>query len=602
VRRPGALAALAGLAVALAAADARALELKLLGQPLRIDITESFTAAYHGDFGYMIIERDNTLPPTGPAPQLENHFYDVTNRLNVDIAWKRWRLATRFDTGVYFGTSDTVEFGRDPVTMAPTTKPANWCGSPTSMMVTAIEQSRFCNVPQSGWPGETFFWPEKVALEYTGRSVEATIGDFYISVGRGMVLSLRKLDELGIDTTLQGARFVLHEGKLGATLAVGVTNIQNIDEATGRFAPDPFDLIAAGRVEYRFLDKIIVGLHEVGGVLNQDAVNNVPHREHDAMLMYGGSVDIPRLTRWLSLYLEGAGQMEQTSDKRQTGYALYGAATGYFGVLSVLVEAKHYVNFQRWKPSISGTLPEFVAVNYINPPTAERIDTELLATVYDVSGPRLRLDYRVGPRLLVYASYAYFEDRGVDVFQDKMRMYHDPYGGVELRWEEGRSHLFTSGGYRVEQCAADNTPCLGQSPPGGEFQHIGHVEWDFAQALPRRFSIESQGRALFRHGDVVSLSDANGNTVWPNFYEGEAYVALKWTPRLVFSSGLEWSTRPSSKVNQYFVNGAVQWNVTTASSIRFWAGGTRGGLKCISGVCRDFPPFTGAKLEVVVRL
>jgi hypothetical protein len=80
-------------------------------------------------------------------------------------------------------------------------------------------------------------------------------------------------------------------------------------------------------------------------------------------------------------------------------------------------------------------------------------------------------------------------------------------------------------------------------------------------------------------------------------------VALKWTPHLVFSSGFEWTTRPSSsKVNQYFVNGAVQWNVTTASSIRFFAGGTRGGLKCISGICRDFPAFTGARLEVVVRL
>jgi len=62
----------------------------------------------------------------------------------------------------------------------------------------------------SGWPAETFFWPEKVVLEYSGRSVEIKLGDFYISIGRGMVLSLRKLDELGIDTTLQGGRFVLH--------------------------------------------------------------------------------------------------------------------------------------------------------------------------------------------------------------------------------------------------------------------------------------------------------------------------------------------------------------------------------------------------------
>ena len=46
----------------------------------------------------------------------------------------------------------------------------------------------------------------------------------------------------------------------------------------------------------------------------------------------------------------------------------------------------------------------------------------------------------------------------------------------------------------------------------------------------------------------------------------------------------------------------MQWNITTASSIVVCAGGERGGLKCISGVCRDFPAFTGARLELVLRL
>jgi len=592
LRRPlVALAALTTVALARPAAAfdwkqlgfGQGVEVKLLGQPLRIDITESLYGVYHGDLGYLVVEHDNS-----GRPQPENHFYDVTSRLNVDVTWKRWRLFTRFDTGVYFGTPDSF-------TDAGGTHALNWCGPPS--MVTAREQARFCNLPQSGWPAETFFWPEKFGLEYSGRSVEMKLGDFYISIGRGMVLSLRKLDELGIDTTLQGARFVMHEGDFGATLAIGATNIQNIDEATGRFAPDPFDMIAAGRVEYRFFDKVLVGLHEVGGVLNQGP-NDQLSRNRNAMLMYGGTVDAPRLLSWLSLYLEGAGQMAQANDVRSTGYALYGAATGYFGHLSLLLEAKHYVNFQRWRPSIPSTFPEFQPVNYNNPPTAERIDTELLAAVYDVSGPRARLDYRVNAWLLVFASYAYFEDRGAVTGSRVVRTYHDPYAGGELRWQQGRSHLFPSGGYRVELCGdADPSPCNGR-----EFQHIGHLEWDFAQALPHRLSIESQGRALFRQGDEVTDTDMAGKLTFPTWTEGEAYVSLKWTPRLVLVGGLEWSTRPSTKANTFFPNGSVQWNFTTASSLRFWAGGTRGGIKCISGVCRDFPPFTGARLELVVRL
>jgi hypothetical protein len=143
----------------------------------------------------------------------------------------------------------------------------------------------------------------------------------------------------------------------------------------------------------------------------------------------------------------------------------------------------------------------------------------------------------------------------------------------------------------------DPAPCNGT-----EFQHIGHLEWDFVQALPRRLSLETQGRGLFRQGENVTDTDAGGRTTFPSWTEGEVYVSLKWTPRLVVTGGMEWSTRPSSKANQLFPNGAVQWNFTTASSLRFWAGGTRGGLKCISGVCRDFPPFTGARLELVFRL
>ena len=67
----------------------------------------------------------------------------------------------------------------------------------------------------------------------------------------------------------------------------------------------------------------------------------------------------------------------------------------------------------------------------------------------------------------------------------------------------------------------------------------------------------------------------------------------------VLAGGYEWTTRPTADRTHHFFNGSVQWNVTTASSIRFFIGGNRGGLRCISGICRDFPAFSGARLEVV---
>ncbi len=553
------------LVALLAAAPASALEFHILKEGLRLDITESLFSSYHGDLGGLVVTRElNGMDAAGNPIYRnlpENHFYDILNKLNATLAWRRFRLATRFDTGVFFDT------------------PNGSCGPPATTPITL--RSRFC---------QKYFYPEKLSLEYSGRSVEATLGDFYVSFGRGIILSLRKLDELGIDTTLLGGKFIFHEGNVGATLVAGVTNIQNIDEATGRFAADPYDVIAAGRVEYRLLDKVIVGLQESGGV-QQNSSTAGPHLRKDGILMYGGTIDAPRLARWLGVYFEADGQMTTRNDVRDSGYAIYGAATGYFGPASVLVEVKHYSTFQRWKSSVDPSLPEFAPIAYNQPPTAERVVTELVAPIYDVTGPRLRVDYRTTPWLLVYASYGYFDDRGAGGLH-----YHDPYAGAEIRWNGGRSHLFPSGGYRLELCG-DDAECAKENADG-QFQSIGHVEWDATQWLPHGLSIEAQGQALFRRGDRVQ--NADGSVA--SWTEGDAYVALKWTPYLVFSGGYEWTTRPSTRLNQNYFNGAVQWNITTASSIRVFVGGTRGGLKCISGVCRDFPAFTGARLEVVVRL
>lgn len=541
--------AAAALLVLLSALPSQAIEFHIKSEGLRLDLTESLWFAYHGDLGALVVTQDALGRPTP-----ENHFYDLLNRLDAVLSWRSFRLATRFDTAVFL---DTVPGACDP------------SGSVTL-------RSRFC---------QRYFLPEKASLEYTGRTIEATLGDFYVSFGRGIVLSLRKLDELGIDTTLLGGKLVFHDGDTAATLVAGATNVQNVDEATGRVTDDPFDAVAGGRVEQRIADTVTLGLHVTGGANRRNA-NTMFQQHPDAMLMYGGSLDAPHLTRWLGMYFEADGQMAQLADARLNGYAIYGAATLYLGPLVALVEVKHYSKLQRWRSSIDPSLPEFAPIAYNNPPTAERIVTELTAPIYDVSGPRLRVDWRINGAALIFASYGFFDDRAVG------RQDHDPYGGAELRWNGGASHFFASGGYRVEQC---DTPTCFADAPTGEYQHIGHIEWDGTQMLPRRLSLESQGQVLLREGDRANAS-------WT---EGNAYLSLKWSPWLQFTGGFEWSTRPpptNTAANDYYGNGAVQINITTASSIRLWAGGMRGGLRCISGLCRFFPAFTGARLELVVRL
>jgi hypothetical protein len=112
--------------------------------------------------------------------------------------------------------------------------------------------------------------------------------------------------------------------------------------------------------------------------------------------------------------------------------------------------------------------------------------------------------------------------------------------------------------------------------------------------------------------------------------EGENYTALQWSPHFSGIIGYEYfakeqcepsrsatlssPARPQSNFCSY-VNGGVQWRAAGAGaerpqtkyvaqlfdSVNLFVGQRRGAIRCVSGVCRQFPPFEGARLEVTSR-
>ena len=54
---------------------------------------------------------------------------------------------------------------------------------------------------------------------------------------------------------------------------------------------------------------------------------------------------------------------------------------------------------------------------------------------------------------------------------------------------------------------------------------------------------------------------------------------------------------PRDEVRRLFVAGILAWEPTDAITLR----STVGSHKCVAGVCRDFPEFSGARLEIVGR-
>lgn len=96
-----------------------------------------------------------------------------------------------------------------------------------------------------------------------------------------------------------------------------------------------------------------------------------------------------------------------------------------------------------------------------------------------------------------------------------------------------------------------------------------------------------------------------------DWVEGENYTGINIAPKWVFTQGFEYSTRdlpPSTTfagIKDYpawlYLNVGGIYKFTKDSNLRLFVGQQRGGLKCISGVCRIFPPFEGARMELTVR-
>jgi hypothetical protein len=50
-----------------------------------------------------------------------------------------------------------------------------------------------------------------------------------------------------------------------------------------------------------------------------------------------------------------------------------------------------------------------------------------------------------------------------------------------------------------------------------------------------------------------------------------------------------------------YVNGQLGYRLSSDSSLSLFVGQRRGALRCVGGVCRVFPPFEGAALDLTLR-
>ncbi len=637
------LATAIGCVALLSTADAHALDLPKIDKiPVKLEVTEAS----------FLVQRFNPRTLSHEL-QGDGYFGYWVNRLNLALSWWRLTVGTRLDSSVWW---------REP----------NWVMPDDTA---AQHQSQQDQVGQDSYRFPQTIYPAKLWVTYNAPGVEVTLGDAYVQFARGLVTSMRKLDDLGIDTTVRGGKIAITKGPFAVTAVAGVTNPARVDEATGSMlflqrdvssrldgnrpvdstAPNPVfgsDGLVAGEIQagrglpivlatsasrytrcapyaYDASGKIIPnGLRsEFGGVCDGDSVQKWMNSIHDSTAtrnateidVVAQSVEVPKLGHLGSIYVVGAIQRRHydfnpdLNGASAEGNAIYGSYSGSYGPVTNTFEFKSYRNFRPVLAGVnSGRAGAFAFVSYATPPTTEVLTQDNLGTNdfnACVTGGRLRTDIRMSKHLLTYVQGIYEVtkseqsgttcDKNGDVTgvaaarPDFYTNYvWDGTAGIQFDWDEGKSYVYALANARNDVHGTGER-YLQQSDM--EYTVSLYLGKGASKALHGGSSLEFTGRNRHRYWEDENKT---GGKPFP-WFEGENYVALKVAPKWVFTAGMEYTSR-TDLPNTYF-NGSVIYKFNSASNLKVFAGQQRGGLKCISGVCRIFPAFDGARLELTVR-
>ena len=324
-------------------------------------------------------------------------------------------------------------------------------------------------------PVEPEFRLAKRFAQYSAKGFRGRAGDFYTSLGRGLVFSLVKVfEEEGldyvVDTTVDGGQVSIASGPIEAQLFGGW-----IDRPEDRSIHDK---AVGGSLGWK---RAGLGTVRVQGA----SADLEPGSEFGNHRVDTGSVslELPELWRLAAIYGEFSLMRRQAYDAEGPvdGHGLYLASRLRAGRFSLLLEMKDYeeLNFE-----------------YGRPPLLESEELDILADQFDldrtdITGYAARLDYYApASETLLYAKFL-----GVDDSPENHRMYgaYDReighvYAGIEKKFAGG-GYLNGLAGWRWETA----TSVAFLSTAGETFHDQINANWPLGSRLEPRSGLEAQG-------------------------------------------------------------------------------------------------------------
>jgi hypothetical protein len=611
------------LLVALVPWRARALEPgNVAGKPLLVDVSESGSVYYNFD------NRDSK--PSQVGSRANDNFGLVFNRLSVQATTGRISIGARVDNVWFYASPDVTELALALTEeTAPGNRPAYF---QSKLREAGLELSnRFID----------WMYPAKYYLTYSSPELEATFGDTSAQLGRGIVLSVRKRDELGSDTTIRGARLsysARDAAGLKLTTIFGELNPLRIDEASGRylgvaadgdvltslaeagmpraiatdFAPLTADCRTSPTCGYA-PDRVAAGQIEFSGqrwkldtqgsalfrapALSEDAV-----RSAERIVTLSQAVELSRLAEDFSVYGELAFQhLKQpgAGAELDPGYGIYGSASYTKNLVALTLEARHYRRLFPLAANVKlARAREFSSLSYNQVPTTELEDndTEFEGMNTCVSGGRLRSDIGLARGVRALGSLAHYltyaessANEACSIEQQRLNRVYDFSSGFALDSSDREHHLELVLGGRLDQ--AERELRLADGSRSHLFYTEGYLRHVLELPLPGDFGFSITGRHRRR-------AQAEGGPGEP-WLEGEEVLGIEWAEHTSLGLGAEYDTRPG--VPGSYFNVELSHRPTPSSRVTLFAGQRRGAQRCVGGICRLYPPFEGARLDVALR-
>lgn len=368
-----ALAALAAL-LAPGAASAQGLVLRLPGLgPTSLTATSTTIVRFRGS------NFDRNVH--------DDEFFSLTERLDLAAQAAPWRLYLRVD-GFSPWNHDTSCAGSD----------ADLCSVRSNWRPGSYDASA-----PNDYANVSNLLPERINLRYQRSGLTLEAGDYYQVFGRGLSLAFRKVDPIGLDTTLRGGRVEYEHERLTVRAFAGLSNPQNLDPISLSIFSDPEDLLAGASLSARAGAD---GDMELSGhALHADFERDPNASRQDVVDIGGVRVEFPSLLDGaLSLYGEAnvlsrvarlgvaADGAQRGPTRRSWGRGVYAAAQLVTGRWTVLAEWKDYTNYLLSPNQLGGATPRDVARIYSTAPSLER-DDQRLFTNANTRGARVRVDY-----------------------------------------------------------------------------------------------------------------------------------------------------------------------------------------------------------------